>query len=96
MMISPLYSQLDAHETVIGPVHAAINNAAPHVRIRFAPKRDTDSRLLREGLIDLQICKGGLFASEVRTQFPFRDQEVGIARVGYNVSGKCHRFFQES
>jgi len=96
MMIFPLYSQVDADKTVIGPVHAPINNAAPRVRIRFAPKRDTDSRLLGEGLIDLEIGKGELFASEVRTQFPLRDKQVGIARVGYNGSGKCHRFFQES
>jgi hypothetical protein len=39
-------------------VIAAIIKAAPHVRIRFAPKRDMDSRLLREGLIVLAKSKG--------------------------------------
>jgi hypothetical protein len=36
--------------------------AAPRVRIRFAPKREMDSSLLREGLIDLEIGKRGLSA----------------------------------
>jgi DNA-binding transcriptional LysR family regulator len=39
-------------EMLASAVIAAIIKAAPHVRIRFAPKRDMDSRLLREGLID--------------------------------------------
>ena len=95
-MIFPPCSRVDADETVIGLVHAAITNAAPHARIRFAPKRDTDSRLQREALIDLEIGKRGLPAPEVRRRFLFRDKCVGIARVGHNVSGKCHRFFQES
>jgi DNA-binding transcriptional LysR family regulator len=70
-------------EMLSSAVIAAIVKAAPHVRIRFAPKRDMDSRLLREGLIDLEIGKRGASAPEVRTQFLFRDKYVGIARVGH-------------
>jgi DNA-binding transcriptional LysR family regulator len=70
-------------EMLSSAVIAAIIKAAPHVRIRFAPKRGMDSRLLREGLIDLEIGKRGLSAPEVRTQFLFRDKYVGVARVGH-------------
>jgi DNA-binding transcriptional LysR family regulator len=42
-----------------------------------------DSRLLREGLIDLEIGKRGISAPEVRTQLFFRDKYVGIARIGH-------------
>jgi DNA-binding transcriptional LysR family regulator len=68
-------------------VIAAIIKAAPHVRIRFAPKRDLDPRLLREGLVDLEIGKRGLSAPEVRTHFLFHDKYVGVARVGHPLLG---------
>ncbi len=73
-------------EMLSSVVIAAIIKAAPHVRIRFAPKRDMDSRLLREGLIDFEIGKGGLSAPEVRTHFLFRDKYVGIARLDIHLS----------
>jgi hypothetical protein len=38
-------------EMLSSAVIAAIIKVAPRVRIRFAPKRGMDSRLLREGLI---------------------------------------------
>jgi DNA-binding transcriptional LysR family regulator len=62
---------------------AAIVEAAPHVRLRFAPKPEKDARPLREGQIDLEIGVLGAFAPEVRTRALFRDRFVGVARVGH-------------
>jgi DNA-binding transcriptional LysR family regulator len=62
---------------------AKITQAAPRVRIRFAPKPDKDARPLREGLIDLEIGVVGTSAPEVRTQLLFRDRFVGVCRVGH-------------
>ena len=62
---------------------AAITEAAPRVRLRFAPKPEKDARPLREGQIDLEIGVLGAFAPEVRTQFLFRDRFVGVARIGH-------------
>src|SRR5258706_1757950 len=62
---------------------AAINEAAPRVRLRFAPKPEKDARPLREGRIDLEIGVLGAFAPEVRTQSLFRDRFVGVARIGH-------------
>ena len=65
------------------PLVAAITGAAPHVRLRFAPKPDKDARPLREGRIDLEVGVLGASAPEVRTQFIFRDDFIGVARVGH-------------
>jgi hypothetical protein len=65
----------------------AILEAAPHVRLRFVPKHDKDLRPLREGTIDLEIGLVGELAPEVRTQLLFRDDFVGIARVGHAIFG---------
>ena len=62
---------------------ATITEAAPRVRLRFAPKPEKDARPLREGQIDLEIGVLGAFAPEVRTQSLFRDRFVGVARVGH-------------
>ncbi|MGO1079515.1 LysR family transcriptional regulator [Inquilinus sp. CA228] len=70
-------------ELLAAPLVAAITAAAPHVRLRFAPKPDKDARPLREGLIDLEIGVLGTSAPEVRTQLLFRDRRVGVARVGH-------------
>jgi DNA-binding transcriptional LysR family regulator len=51
---------------------AAVTEAAPHVRLRFAPKPDKDARPLREGHIDLEIGVLGVSAPEVRAQLIFR------------------------
>ncbi len=61
----------------------AITQAAPRIRLRFAPKPDKDARPLREGLIDLEIGLLGTSAPEIRTQFLFYDRYVGVARVGH-------------
>ena len=70
-------------EFLAGPVVAAITQAAPHVRLRFAPKLDKDAHPLREGLIDLEIGVLGTSAPEIRTQILFFDKLVGVARVGH-------------
>ena len=62
---------------------AAVTEAAPRVRLRFAPKPEKDARPLREGRIDLEIGVLGAFAPEVRTQALFRDRFVGVARIGH-------------
>ncbi|MDR3500819.1 MAG: LysR family transcriptional regulator [Parvibaculum sp.] len=62
---------------------AAITKAAPHIRLRFAPKPEKDARPLREGQIDLEIGVLGGFAPEVRTQSLFRDRFLGVARIGH-------------
>jgi DNA-binding transcriptional LysR family regulator len=65
------------------PLVAAVTAAAPHVRLRFAPKPDKDARPLREGHIDLEIGVLGVSAPEVRAQLIFRDDFIGAVRVGH-------------
>lgn len=76
-----------ANEGFVGlfsaPLVAAINEAAPHVRLRFAPKPVKDAGPLREGEIDLEIGVLGAFAPEVRTHFLFRDTFLAVVRVGH-------------
>ena len=62
---------------------AAVAEAAPRVRLRFAPKPDKDALPLREGAIDLEIGVLGAFAPEARTRFLFRDRFSGVVRVGH-------------
>lgn len=69
--------------TLAAPLVAAITDAAPRVRLRFAPKPEKDARALREGQIDLEIGVLGAFAPEVRTQSLFRDRFIGVARIGH-------------
>jgi DNA-binding transcriptional LysR family regulator len=63
-----------------GALVAAITDAAPRVRLCFAPKPEKDARSLREGLIDLDIGVLGESAPEARTQVLFRDGFLGVAR----------------
>ena len=70
-------------ELLSGPVVAAVTHAAPRARLRFAPRPDKDARLLREGLVDLEVGVLGTAAPEIRTQLLFRDKLVGVARVGH-------------
>ena len=60
-----------------------IIKTAPHVRLRFLPKRDAEPDLLRDGSVDLELGKRGTSAPEMRTQFLFRDRYVGVARTGH-------------
>jgi DNA-binding transcriptional LysR family regulator len=61
----------------------AVVQAAPHVRLRFAPKPVKDARQLREGKVDLDIGVLGSSGPEVRLQSIFRDGFVGAARAGH-------------
>jgi DNA-binding transcriptional LysR family regulator len=71
------------------PLAAAVAEAAPGVRLRFAPKPDKDARPLREGRIDLEIGVLGASAPEIRTQFLFRDSFVGVVRTGHPLLAKA-------
>jgi DNA-binding transcriptional LysR family regulator len=62
---------------------AAVTNAAPGVRLRFAPKPDKDVRPLREGLADLEIGVVDQMGPEVRVQALFTDHYVGAVRRGH-------------
>ena len=64
---------------------ASIAEAAPHVRLRFAPKPDKDATPLRDGRIDLEIGTAGVSAPEVRSQLIFRDRFIGAARLRHPV-----------
>ena len=61
----------------------AATEAAPGVRLRFAPKPDKDVRLLREGMVDLDIGVVGETAPEMRIQALFHDHFVGVMRQGH-------------
>ena len=71
---------------------AAMTDAAPGVRLRFAPKPDKDVRALREGLVDLEVGVLGEAGPEVRVQALFRDRFVGVVRGGSSASrfGRDH------
>lgn len=60
---------------------ASITEAAPHVRLRFAPKPDKEATPLRDGRIDLEIGTAGASAPEMRSQLIFRDRFIGAARL---------------
>lgn len=62
---------------------AAVMEAAPRVRVRFAPKPDKGALPLREGWVDLELGVLGASAPEVRAQLVFCDTFVGAARVGH-------------
>lgn len=62
---------------------AAMTRAAPHVRLRFAPKPRKDASVLREGRVDLEVGVLGESAPEVRVQSIFHDGFVGAARTGH-------------
>ncbi len=67
---------------------ATITEAAPRVRLRFAPKTDKEVTPLREGTIDLEIGTAGASAPEVRSQLIFRDRFIGAARLGHPLFGE--------
>lgn len=66
---------------------ARIAREAPGVRLRFVSKTDKDSRLLREGSVDLETGVVDPDASpEVLTQALFRDRLIGVVRSGHPLS----------
>jgi len=68
------------------PLLAHIRHEAPGVRLRFMPKLDKDSALLRDGTVDLETgVVGQSIGPEVRTQALFRDRFVGVVRKGHRL-----------
>jgi len=67
------------------PLIKALTDAAPQVRLRFAPKPEKDAAPLRDGEVDLEFGVLGAFAPEIRAQLVFRDRFVGVARVGHHL-----------
>ena len=61
----------------------ALTEAAPGVRLRFAPKPDKGMQSLREGLIDLEIGVLGDTGPEVMIQSLFQDRFIGVVRQGH-------------
>ncbi len=70
-------------ETMSAPIAAAILEAAPRLRLRFAPKPEKTAGPLRDGLVDLEIGVIEDFAPEVRRQVLFHDDFVGVVRSGH-------------
>jgi len=64
---------------------ASITEAAPHVRLRFAPKPDKEAAPLRDGRIDLEIGTAGSSAPEMRSQLIFRDHFIGAVRLRHPI-----------
>jgi DNA-binding transcriptional LysR family regulator len=60
---------------------------APGVRLRFVPKLDKDSGLLRDAAVDLETgVLGRMTGPEVRTQALFRDRLMGVVRKRHPLS----------
>ena len=62
---------------------ATVTEAAPGVRLRFAPKPDKDIEPLRDAAIDLDIGVVSGNGAELRGQTLFEDCFVGVARTGH-------------
>ncbi len=63
---------------------ARVTAEAPGVRLRFVPKANKDSALLREGTVDLETgVVEKTTGPEVRVQALFRDRYVGVVRLGH-------------
>lgn len=66
---------------------ARVSEEAPGVRLRFIPKLDKDSALLRDGTVDLETgVVGETTGPEVRVQALFRDRFIGVVRMGHPLS----------
>ena len=66
---------------------ARVGDEAPGVRLRFVPKLDRDSALLRDGTVDLETgVVGNAMGPEVRAQALFRDRFIGVVRIGHPLS----------
>ena len=76
-----------ANEGFVGAFAArlvgALTEAAPGVRLRFAPKPDKGVQSLRDGLIDLEIGVLGDTGPEIMIQSLFQDRFVGVVRPGH-------------
>lgn len=59
-------------------------NEAPGVRLRFLPRLDRNGACLRDGSVDLETgVIGRKMPPEIRAQALFRDQFVGVMRLGH-------------
>lgn len=75
----------DGFVETFGPaLIARVAAQAPGVRLRFMPKLDKDSTLLRDGTVDLETgVVGKATGPELRAQALLRDRFVGVARAGH-------------
>ncbi|RUM06721.1 LysR family transcriptional regulator [Rhizobium chutanense] len=64
---------------------AAVTDAAPGIRLRFAPRSDKDLQALREAAVDLDIGVLPRDGGELRCQTLFEDRFVGVARAGHPI-----------
>jgi DNA-binding transcriptional LysR family regulator len=63
---------------------ARIGDEAPGVRLRFLQKTTKDSTALRDGTVDLETSVvGKSMGPEIRAHALFRDQFVGVVRMGH-------------
>ncbi len=62
---------------------ALVTDAAPGMRLRFAPKPNKEIQPLRDATIDLDIGVVGGDGAELRGQKLFDDAFVGVARAGH-------------
>jgi len=70
---------------------ARVQTQAPSVRLCFMPKLDKDSRLLREGKVDLETgVINAEMSPELRTQALFRDRFVGVMRSEHPLLSGTH------
>jgi DNA-binding transcriptional LysR family regulator len=69
------------------PLLERLRTEAPKLRLRFLPKLDKDSELLRNGTVDLEAGVVGTSASpELRTRALFEDRFIGVVRAGHPLS----------
>ncbi len=64
---------------------AAVTNAAPGIRLRFAPRSEKDVQSLRDAAVDLDIGVLPSDSGELRCQSLFEDRYVGLARTGHPI-----------
>lgn len=65
------------------PLLKTINEAAPHVRLRFVPRPEKDAAPLREGHVDLDIGVMESPAPEMHARPLFQDGLAGVVRAGH-------------
>lgn len=66
---------------------ARVGHEAPNVRLCFVQKTDKDSKLLRDGLVDLETgVVEQTTAPELRVQALFLDRFVGVVRIDHPLS----------
>jgi DNA-binding transcriptional LysR family regulator len=74
-------------ETFGADLIARVSTEAPGVRLRFVQKPDKGSASLRDGTVDLETGVVGQTTSpELRVQALFRDNFIGVVRVGHSLS----------